>query len=50
MKTIGSLLMATAFAACLIQPSFAYQPTKPECLAPAKPGGGLDLTCRLVSN
>lgn len=23
---------------------------KPECLAPAKPGGGYDLTCRLASN
>lgn len=50
MKTIGSLLLATVFAVCLVQPSFAFQPTKPECLAPAKPGGGFDLTCRLVSN
>jgi len=24
------------------------QPTKPECIAPAKPGGGFDLTCRLA--
>ncbi|CAN7722968.1 Bug family tripartite tricarboxylate transporter substrate binding protein [Neorhizobium sp. LjRoot104] len=26
------------------------EPTKPECLAGAKPGGGFDLTCRLVAN
>ena len=24
------------------------QPAKPECIAPAKPGGGFDLTCRLA--
>lgn len=24
------------------------QPTKPECIAPAQPGGGFDLTCRLA--
>lgn len=24
------------------------QPSKPECIAPAKPGGGFDLTCRLA--
>ncbi|DAB31952.1 MAG: putative tricarboxylic transport rane protein [Sulfurospirillum sp.] len=28
----------------------AFEPNKPLCLAPAKPGGGFDLTCRLVSN
>lgn len=28
----------------------AFEPSKPLCLAPAKPGGGFDLTCRLVSN
>ncbi|QLE98011.1 Bug family tripartite tricarboxylate transporter substrate binding protein [Neptunomonas phycophila] len=28
----------------------AYEPSKPECIAPAKPGGGFDLTCRIVSN
>lgn len=26
------------------------EPTKPECLAGAKPGGGFDLTCRLAAN
>ncbi len=28
----------------------AFEPTQPECLAPAKLGGGMDLTCRLVAN
>ncbi len=28
----------------------AFEPSKPVCLAPAKPGGGFDLTCRLLSN
>lgn len=28
----------------------AYEPKRPTCIAPAKPGGGFDLTCRLVSN
>lgn len=50
MKTIRSLVLATVFAVCLSLPAFAFQPVKPECLAPAKPGGGFDLTCRLVSN
>lgn len=26
----------------------AAEPAKPECIAPAKPGGGFDLTCRLA--
>lgn len=29
---------------------FAFEPKHPLCLAPAKPGGGFDLTCRLLSN
>jgi len=28
----------------------AFELSKPVCLAPAKPGGGFDLTCRLLSN
>lgn len=27
--------------------AFAFTPEKPECVAPAKPGGGFDLTCRI---
>ncbi len=30
--------------------SVMAEPTKPECLAGAKPGGGFDLTCRLAAN
>ena len=26
------------------------EPAKPECIAPAQPGGGFDLTCRLAVN
>ncbi|GBU09420.1 hypothetical protein AwWohl_05580 [Gammaproteobacteria bacterium] len=26
------------------------QPRRPECIAPAKPGGGFDLTCKLAQN
>jgi len=50
MKAIRSVLMAAVFAASLASPALAFEPVKPECLAPAKPGGGFDLTCRLVSN
>lgn len=28
----------------------AQQPSKPECIAPAQPGGGFDLTCRVAVN
>jgi len=28
--------------------AFGYQIERPECIAPAKPGGGFDLTCRIA--
>ncbi len=28
--------------------AFAKEPSRPECIAPAQPGGGFDLTCKLV--
>lgn len=28
--------------------SAGEEPSKPECIAPAKPGGGFDLTCKLI--
>lgn len=28
----------------------AFESNKPTCIAPAKPGGGFDLTCRIISN
>ncbi|OIN03761.1 Bug family tripartite tricarboxylate transporter substrate binding protein [Oceanisphaera psychrotolerans] len=27
-----------------------FTPNKPECIAPAKPGGGFDLTCRILTS
>jgi len=27
---------------------FAFEPKRPECIAPAQPGGGFDLTCKLA--
>lgn len=30
-------------------PGMAFQPTNPECIAGAAPGGGFDLTCRLTA-
>lgn len=29
--------------------AFAFEPKRATCIAPAKPGGGLDLTCRLLA-
>ncbi|EAJ4504985.1 tripartite tricarboxylate transporter substrate binding protein [Campylobacter upsaliensis] len=31
----------------LVSLGFAKEPNRPECIAPAKPGGGFDLTCKL---
>jgi putative tricarboxylic transport membrane protein len=40
-------------AALFLAPAFAsaqdFTPRNPECIAPAAPGGGFDLTCRLTS-
>ncbi|MBU2863533.1 tripartite tricarboxylate transporter substrate binding protein [Reinekea forsetii] len=45
LKQITLAASMVALAGCL----FAYEPKKPTCIAPAKPGGGFDLTCRVVS-
>lgn len=47
-----SLRLVTSVAAMLALSSAlnAFEVSKPVCLAPAKPGGGFDLSCRLVSN
>lgn len=42
---VGAAMAALAFAA-----SAHAEPSKPECIAGAKPGGGFDLTCRLAAN
>jgi len=44
----GALLLTGGLA--LAANAMAFEPSKPECIAPAKPGGGFDLTCRVVSN
>lgn len=50
-KTMASM-GAIALTAALSVTSFSAvaQPAKPECIAPAKPGGGFDLTCRLAQS
>lgn len=49
MKHAFSALLLTAGLTSAFS-AFAFEPNKPECIAPAKPGGGFDLTCRIVSN
>jgi putative tricarboxylic transport membrane protein len=44
--TMKNLLLALALS--VSAPAFAAGPGQAECIAPAKPGGGFDLTCRLV--
>ena len=46
---LGSLLPA-ALLAGLPGGASAAEPSKPECIAPAKPGGGFDLTCRIAQS
>ncbi len=41
-KSLSALALAIACGSALAAPS------KPECIAPAKPGGGFDLTCKLA--
>ncbi|MET1080809.1 MAG: tripartite tricarboxylate transporter substrate binding protein [Pseudomonas sp.] len=45
-----ALSRITLAASCLVFASqlFASEPKRPECIAPAKPGGGFDLTCKLA--
>ena len=44
-----SLLMTCALMVPGIAAAQEFQPRNPECIAPAAPGGGFDLTCRLTS-
>jgi putative tricarboxylic transport membrane protein len=48
-KKIGTLAFCLALSAPGIGWAQNYQPQNPECIAPAAPGGGFDLTCRLTS-
>jgi putative tricarboxylic transport membrane protein len=45
MKFAAAALLCTSF---LAGSAFGYEIEKPECIAPAKPGGGFDLTCRVA--
>ncbi len=49
MKTTTHLLAAAALSACALT-AWANPLTKTECIAPAKPGGGFDLTCKLAQS
>jgi putative tricarboxylic transport membrane protein len=42
------LLQAAVTVAVLASPAMAFEPSSPECIAPAAPGGGWDFTCRTV--
>ncbi|WP_105638298.1 Bug family tripartite tricarboxylate transporter substrate binding protein [Cronobacter dublinensis] len=49
MKTsLLSTLLATSLAFTLTTAHAVEAPSRPECIAPAKPGGGFDLTCKLI--
>ena len=47
MSKLNALALAAALACGLALPAGA-QITQPECIAPAQPGGGFDLTCRVA--
>lgn len=46
--TLGRFLLLTS--SLLISAQLWAEPKRPECLAPAKPGGGFDITCKLAQN
>ncbi|MCG8442973.1 MAG: hypothetical protein MI723_14310, partial [Caulobacterales bacterium] len=41
-------MLAAAGLAVLAPSGAAQEPRRPECVAPAQPGGGFDLTCRIA--
>lgn len=48
-KKIGtSFMLAASLIASALPASAQAEPNRPECIAPAQPGGGFDLTCRLA--
>ncbi|GAB3454920.1 Bug family tripartite tricarboxylate transporter substrate binding protein [Insolitispirillum peregrinum] len=48
LSTLGALSIVLPTTSMLSTSVWAGQPEKPECVAPAKPGGGFDLTCRIA--
>lgn len=49
-QILTKILAGAALAGAVSASAVLAEPTKPECLAGAKPGGGFDLTCRLAAN
>lgn len=47
---LRALLAAGVIGLGAFSSAQAQQPAKPECIAPAQPGGGFDLTCRVALN
>lgn len=50
MKHFKLSIAAAMVAASFSMPAFAADIEKPECIAPANPGGGFDLTCRVAQS
>ncbi|KAB0548556.1 tripartite tricarboxylate transporter substrate binding protein [Pseudomonas argentinensis] len=50
MKTTFSRIALTAACMAFAGPLLADEPRRPECIAPAAPGGGFDLTCKLAQS
>ncbi|MDI9276534.1 tripartite tricarboxylate transporter substrate binding protein [Pantoea sp. EABMAA-21] len=48
MKKILPIALASTLVALSISSALAEAPDRTECIAPAKPGGGFDLTCKLI--
>lgn len=47
-RTLLSVLTASALLLTAFNTLAAEVPSRTECIAPAKPGGGFDLTCKLI--
>ena len=46
----GRLAAFAIALTCSVSAVAAEEPARPECIAPAQPGGGFDLTCRLAQS
>ena len=44
------IILGLSLTACTKNKTVTGEPKRPECIAPAKPGGGFDLTCKLTQN
>lgn len=49
MTNTSRILSLCAALAMLAGQALAFEPDRPECVAPAQPGGGFDLTCRIAA-